>query len=327
MLLLLQNVNEGCNDMNLRFEGLETLIQIFEEDSFNEELFVEFINCEQFKGFIEHEKNLHRQTSEESIKSCLKLTLAGSGAKETYGFNYIAKYKSQIKDKISELRNNSKEIQQVLRERISRYAPLDIYEDNFTIHIYGGGWDYGFSEKDGECYINLALLADDIEFLEDIMAHEYYHSRRREAEIQPYDFTKENYLKTFMYHIMEEGVATLVQFEYEKKYDGFAFISKERFDKRLEYFQNLDNCIRECEIKNNFSNEAVFGYFQDSIPNYIVGYYIAQVLFQEEGKGGLELWNRNCNYVDSFKKYINILRCKGLGSGFSMEVEDYILGL
>lgn len=313
--------------MKFRFEGLELLIEILDGGSFNEKLFRDFINCEHFKVFMEHEKELRRETSEESIKENIKLALEGKGDSESYGFNYILKYISQIRDKINELKNSSKEIEQVIRERVSRYAPLDIYDDNFTMHIYGGGCDYGFSVRDGECYINLALLADKIEYLEDIMAHEYYHTRRRGTGIQPYDFSKENYLKTFMYHIIEEGIATLVQFEYEKKYDGFAFISKERFDKRLEYFKNLDNCIRECNINNEYSTKVVSEYFQDSIPNYIVGYWIGQVLFKEEGKNGLELWNRNCDYIGSFKSYINILRRDKLSSGLSKEVEDYILSL
>lgn len=314
--------------MNFRFEGLQILIQILDGESFNEKLFQRFISCEYFKAFMEHEKELGRKTSEESIKENIKLALNGvNGINESYGFDYILKYKAEIKSKINEMENRSKELEELIRKRVGKYAPLDIYEDNFTINIYGGGVDYGFSQNDVECYINLALLADKIEYLEDTMAHEYYHSRRRKAEIQPYDFSKENYLKTLMYHIMEEGIATLVQFEYEKKYDGFAFVSKERFDKKLEYFNNLDNCIRECEINNNYSTQAISQYFQDSIPNYVIGYSIGQTLFKEGGKQGLELWNRNCDYIGSFKNYINISRKNELNSGFSKEVEEYLLSL
>lgn len=313
--------------MEFRFEGLEILLRIFDEGSFNEKLYKDFVNCEHFTSFIEHEKILTRKTSEESIRENLKYALEGKDGIEAYGFNYILKYKSQIKDKINELKNNGKKIEQKIRKRVGRYAPLDLYDDDFTIHIYGGSIDYGFSERERESYINLALLADKIEFLEDIMAHEYYHSRRREGEIQPYDFSEGNYLKTLMYHIMEEGIAALVQFEYEKKYDGFAFISKERFDKRQEYFKNLDNCILQCSINNNYSKKFISEYFQDSIPNYIVGYWIGQTLFREAGKDALEAWNRHCDYIGSFKSYINISRRNGVPSGLSEEVENYLLSL
>lgn len=313
--------------MIFKFEGLELLLKIMDGDSFNEKIFQDFINCEHFKDFIEHEKILNRKTSEESIKENIKMALDGKSDNESYGFNYILKYKAHIRDKIELFKNSSKEIEQAICERVGKYAPLDLYENKCTMHIYGGGYDYGFSEKDGECYINLALLADEIEYLEDIMAHEYYHTRRRDFETQPYDFSKENYLKTLMYHIMEEGIATLVEFEYEKKYDGFAFVSKDRFDKKSEYFENLDNCIRECNLNNNYSEEIVLAYFQDSIPNYIIGYWIGQVLFKEEGKSGLELWNRNCDYIGSFKSFINILRRDKINSGLSKEVEDYLLSL
>lgn len=212
--------------MNFRFEALEILIDILDGDSLNEKLFLEFLNCEQLKSFMEHEQELFRKTTENSIKENIEAALEGKGGNDSYGFNYIVKYRPQIKDKISEMKNRSKELEEVILKRINRYAPLDIYDNNYTIHIYGGGCDYGFSQRSGECYINLALLADKIEFLEDIMVHEYYHSRRREGEIPPYDFSKESYLKTLMYHIMEEGVATLVQFEYEKKHNGFAFLVK-----------------------------------------------------------------------------------------------------
>ena len=38
-------------------------------------------------------------------------------------------------------------------------------------------------------------------------------------------------------------------------------------------------------------------YFQDSIPNYIVDYWIGQTLFREAGKDALEAWNGHCDYI------------------------------
>lgn len=314
--------------MKFEFEGLSILMKIFDEGTIDDDLFTKFVSCNDFKEFIYHEKVLGRKTSENSIKENIISTLKGAkDIREAYDFNFVLEYKNEIKFKIKEIKNNSIELENLIRKRVSRYAPLDIYGDDFTIKLYAGGPDYGFSEREGECYINLALLADKIEFLEDIMAHEYYHSRKRKEEIQPYDFSKEKYLKTLMYHIMEEGIATLVQFEYEKKHEGFAFISKERFDEKMNYMDKLDKCIRECELNNNYSQEVVMEYFQDSIPNYIVGYWIGQILFKEYGKAGLELWNRNCDYISSFKNFISILRRDNLNSGLSKEVEDYILSL
>lgn len=124
--------------MNFRYERLEILIEILDGESFNEKLFQSFISCEHFKAFMEHEKELGRKTSEESIKENIKLALKGvNGINESY---------------------------------------------------------------------------------------------------------------------------------------GFAFMSKERLDKKPEYFNNLDNCIRECAINNNYSTQAISQYFQDSIPNYVIGF-------------------------------------------------------
>ncbi|WP_160680681.1 DUF5700 domain-containing putative Zn-dependent protease [Clostridium sp. C8-1-8] len=313
--------------MQFRAEGLELLIEMLEKDYFDEQLFDEFTSCEQFDTFMLHEKELLRKTTKDSIRANLIAVLEGKDTKECYQFDYILKYKDIIKGKLNELKNNASEIEQLILKRIDRYAPLDLFNDNFTIHLYGGSWDYGFSIKTSESYINLSSLAGQLEFLEDIISHEYYHSRKRLGEVPEYDFSREEYLRTIMYNIMEEGTATLVQFEYEKKYEGFSFISKERFDKKFEYIRNLDTCIRQCELENNYSEQIVMEYFKDSVPNYIVGYWIGQVLFKEGGKKGLELWTCSCDYIGCFKQFINILRRDGTYSGFSREVEDFILGL
>lgn len=312
--------------MKINYGALKLLLRLFSLESFDEILYGEFINTNEFKGFIEHENILGRKTTTESVKENLIKTMEGNiEAKDVYGFSYILKYKDEINKKINELENNSEEFQKAILNRMSRYVDLDLFNDTFSINLYGGGFDYGFSEREDECYINLALLADKIDFLEDVVAHEYYHSRKRSLPVVDYDFSKENYLKTLLYHILEEGIATLVQFEYEKKYDGFAFINKDRFSKIEVYFKKLDECIKGCELNNNYSKELVLEYFQDSIPNYIVGYKIGQVIFRFKGKDGLKIWNRECDYLNTIKSYINICRNERINSGFSDVVEDYIL--
>lgn len=314
--------------MKINYDGLNILLKLLSQESFDEELYNEFVNTNDFKDFIEHENNLGRKTTKESVKENLIQTMNGIVKSENvYGFDYVFKYRNEINKKINELEFNNQKFHELILNRLSRYVDLDLFNNNFSINLYGGGFDYGFSEKENICYINIALLADKLEFLDDIVAHEYYHSRIRSLSIADYDFSKENYFKTLLYHILEEGIATLIQFEYEKKYDGFAFIDKERFDNIDTYMKNLDLCIRECELNNNYTKEVVLEYFQDSIPNYIVGYKIGQIIFKYKGKDGLKIWNRDCDYLNTLKSYINICRNEGINSGFSNVVEDYILNL
>lgn len=306
--------------MRLNNEMMEILIALLRKDSFDEKLFYQFSNLKQVKDLINHDKILNRKTSVDSLKNSLINAINGNNDDDQcYMFNDVRKNLDELEKIIQRINNQKKILTNNIFTEIEPYAPKEPFQD-CTYYFYAGGIDGGFSEKSGEIYINIHNLLRSPDELEGILVHEFYHARKHPFEISDFfvfDFSQDNYLKTTFNFIFEEGIATLIQLEYRKR--------GEKFNNNYEYMKILSDSIEDIYSKNEPPEKSMANFFNNFDHMYVVGYWLAHTLYNHGGKETLNYWTLEYDYKKCLKIFIEESRKGKIKSGFSKEVEDYLL--
>lgn len=313
--------------MNINTEMIEILHNIFSSDKYNDDLCDKLLSSKQIKDVIAHDKDLGRDTNIEIIKNSLVNTLNGnSNDIDCYFFNNIKSNLSQVTSIIKYINNNKNQLFEAVYKRIERYVPKQCLNE-CTYYIYCG-YDYGFCQSPSEVYINITKLFTELDGLEDILTHEFYHARKRNVdmnELFTMNFSKEAYLDTLLIYFLEEGIATLVQLEYEQKTYESGVLKKEHFHSKDKYMALLSDCITEISINNNYNENSIFTFLNGLSSIYVIGYWIGQVLYKHGGKDYLNIWTLHHNHKECIKLFIESLRKDAIPSGLSIEAENYIL--
>jgi hypothetical protein len=318
----------GGTRMKINLKMIELLRELLSGGEFDDELFNRFLKLKQVEDLIIHDKELKRTTSAEGLKKSIVNTLQGcNNDKDCYLLNQIKKNIDKLDTAIKYININEKQFEENIYKRIERYVPLECLQE-CTYYIYAGGWDYGFCQNPNEVYINIGNMMDSLDQIEDILIHEFYHARKRNIDMDEFfnmNFSEENYLKILFNYFLEEGIATLIQLEYEQKTQESGILKKEDFDKKYEYMANLNKCITEISLQNNYNEKFIYNFMGELIPFYIIGYWIGQVLYKHGGKEYLNIWTIDHDYKKCMKIFIESLRKDNVTSGLSADVEEYIL--
>lgn len=313
--------------MNINIEMIQLLYDIFSSDKYNDELCDKLLSSKQVKDMIVHDIELGRDTTIEIIKNSIINTLNGiNNDIDCYFFNNIKSNLTQVVSILKYINDNKNHFYETVCTRIERYVPKHCL-NGCTYYIYCG-YDYGFCQSPSEVYINITKLFTELDSLEDILTHEFYHARKRNIdmnELFTMNFSKETYLDTFLIYFLEEGIATLVQLEYEQKTYESGVLKKEHFDSKSKYMNLLSDCITEISINNNYSERLIFNFLNGFSSIYIIGYWIGQVLYKHGGKDYLNIWTLDHNHKKCIKLFIESLRKDAIPSGLSIEAENYIL--
>jgi hypothetical protein len=232
-----------------------------------------------------------------------------------------------------------------LNRLISDYTPPDLQGD-VRARLLVGGWSLGFL-VDNDPTLNIALekVDDDYEGLKYLLAHELYHSiealgdaRRKKSLVKMETQPPVNIVNAYIlaFNIYNEGAATYVG-------DFTKIKEPNKFSKaqQLEYERNANRtrqnfALFEALLYRAYHDETADGDQLYSIAfttsyeeaGYYVGYRMAQIIEQAEGKAALAGFV-NKSPLEFFAKYIEIYKTRDVPRAikFSPAVEKILLDM
>lgn len=305
-------------------ESIKILINILKEDKIDYRKLTKFVKTKEVRGFIQHEKTFNRKTSEDIIIEEIIKLKTQADYKDKYDFHIIKNNINIIVYRLNYIEEHQELIMEYALNRIRTFIPQSI-KVNSNIYLYIGGIDGGFSVNGKDIFINYIKYFNEIDELIKIVSHELFHCR-----IIPFKnkfkvfFTRDTkkYIYEILGKILEEGIALLIQHGIILgKNDPIGTITKEKMEKIEEEFEVL-NCVL-LKLK-----EGNIDYLElRKIDIYSIGYYIVNFIYKYYDEEILESWIFKYDYNMPIKSYIYGIRKEGLSSGFSKEIENWILEL
>lgn len=306
--------------MYISTEMVEALVNLLEKEEFDEELFDKLADCKEIEDIIIHDGYLGRNTSVQSLRESLTITMQGSQDHDKcYFFNGVKRDLVRIRKGIEDIKAKASDYENALKQRIIKYAPEEYFQE-CKYYFYAGGPDTGFSNKSGEAYINLYKMLDYFDRMENVLVHELYHARTNNKDKKLEKFLSENkdkYLYDIFSHILEEGIATLIQTQ------GLVNMESDEIAMNLAL---VEKYIKETGIEEK-PVENLYTYLGGLAPIYIVGYWVAIALYDHGGKETLNLWTVDFDWRTCIRIFIERTREKGITPRFSKEIEEYLLSV
>lgn len=315
----------GLN-LKLNLEGVELLIQLLDKDYFDERTFKRYINLQQTKAFLKHEKDLKRNTNKKIVKNELKKVILDDNYEDLYDFYLLKNNLSLFKKDVQYIKKNKEKIINNALERVYKIVPRNIVI-NPEINIIAGGHDGGFTAFMKKIYVNLGKYIGDREEFEKVLAHELYHGRKLKFHnkfLLILKMTKNNEKALFetLGRILEEGIACLIQHGLTlSKDDPIGTLTRRKLVLSQEAFNSLDKVL--LSIKKGDPNYKLMA----TLDVYILGYKIVKVLYEDKGPHILDQWIINYNYKKLIKEYINICKRKATPTGFTREIDNWLLSI
>jgi hypothetical protein len=314
----------GDKLMIFESRGTEFLISLYKNNYFDEKKYKEWINTHEMKEFLRHERALNRNTSKSILKREILKVLKDSSYEDMYGYFRIKRNIEQIEKDYNYINDNWEIIVNNALKRLYSIIP-EWVEINPQIFLLAGGVDGGFCIFGKRIYINLIKYIGKIEEFEKVISHEMYHIRknpfrRKKSWIKNMYFYPEKYLYELFGRILEEGIACLIQHEANFIADDPAgTLTKENMNFAEEEFKKLNEMLI-------FVKKGKPQYFSFQRLNaYVIGYKIAKFLYEKDGLFILNKWTLDYNYKEPIKKYIEVCRESNVNSGFTRNVEEWIL--
>lgn len=311
--------------MEIITEGVELLYDLISSNYFDEKKYKQYINAMETKIFIKHENQVGRNTNKLMLERELKKVLEDDTYEDLYGFYIIKKNINEFKNDIEYIKANKHEILDNVLIQVYKFLP-NWMKVKPKIILYAGGADGGFATFTKNVYINLGKYIGRKEEFEKVLAHEFYHARHICLQKKIILYIKTSlYPKRAMFdslgRMLEEGIACLVQqgikFDID---DPVGTLTKRDILLSKEHFDMLNNAI--LTIKEERPNYSLIY----KINVYVLGYIIARTLYENDGVFILDEWTVNFDYKKPIKRYIELCREKNKPSGFSEEIEKWLLG-
>ncbi len=305
-------------------DSIISLYNILKQDIFDEEEFNKFIKTKGTKGFLEHQKNMGNMLNVEEIENELRKVISNENYKDKYEFYLIREKVEKLGNDIRYIKDNEKQIIAQALHEVYKIVPRNIAV-GFNICIYGGGIDGGFTINRKKVFINYGKYIGHREEFVKILIHELYHNRKFSVKSRFVFF-----LKTFLntnrltYEVigksMEEGIACLAQHGATLKTDDpVGTLTKRNLILLKEEFDRLNDIL--LNIKSGKLNHKDIG----TLNIYVIGYHIVSTIYNEEGVLLLDDWTLNLEYRRIIERYIEICNRNNIPSGFSKEIEEWIV--
>lgn len=276
------------------------------------------------RGFLIHGENINMETNIKDIKEELKIVVLDKNYKDKYNFYKIKGNIKQLEQDIIYIEKNEKTIIKIVLKEVYKIVPKEVKVKS-NIYLYGGGIDGGFTINRNNIFINYGeYIGNRGEFIK-ILCHEIYHSRKIEM-LNRFCFSlniilSENTITNeIMAKIMEEGIGLLVQHgSVLKKDDPTGTLTKRKLIFIKDDFDLLNHIL--LDAKNGISNYKK----ARKLDIYVLGYYIVSTIYNKKGVVILDNWTVKLQYKTIIKEYIDICNENNMSSGFTDEVENWII--
>ncbi|MGV8147349.1 MAG: DUF5700 domain-containing putative Zn-dependent protease, partial [Alkaliphilus sp.] len=141
-------------------------------------------------------------------------------------------------------------------------------------------------------------------------------------------FTKEKYFNIIFSEIIEEGIATLIEYGTEHQYYNNSILSLEELENAREYFGILNDVfLRVSEVTSARQVKLEMRNYRRKRGNlcYVLGYIFAKRVYDEMGIEGLNIWSRGYLCKEFMK--VCLLSCKRIDvkSNFAPIIEETIM--
>lgn len=309
--------------MKIYSEGIKILIRIFEDDEINYEDSIEFTKTKAMKAFIKHEKSFGKNISRNIITEELIKLKIDNGYKDNYSFYILKENISLVKKEILYMEENEDKIIKGALDKVYDFIPKDIKIQS-NIHLYAGGIDGGFTVSRKDIFINYIKYFNNLDEFVKVISHELFHCRlislNNKLKNTFIDNINNKYIYEILGMILEEGIACLIQHGIilgeDDPAETLTKAKMNKIDKKLEQLNNILFEIKDGNIDHSMLK---------TLDIYTIGYHIASSLYGFYGREVLLPWIENYNYKEMIKSYIEVTREKGQNSGFTKEVEKWLL--
>lgn len=310
--------------MALNIDYIIILGKIFDKNTFDEELFDEFINTAGVRGFIEHENIMGRKVDHIDIEDELRKAVKNNNYKDKYEFYRIKRNLKQLKKDIEFFKDINGLAVKLALERVYRIIPEEIKIKN-NIYLYVGGVDGGFTVNRKDIFINYVnYIGQKKEFIK-ILSHELYHSRDitliNKIKLSIKNMSSEKrYLYGILGKAIEEGIACLIQHgAILEKDDLTGNLTRRNLFLTNEQFDILNDILMDIKF-GKYSNKKI-----NELNTYSIGYIIVSTVYNEKGPSILNDWTINLEFRRIIKAYIELCnRNKNLPS-FKYEAIEWII--
>ncbi|WP_312907306.1 DUF5700 domain-containing putative Zn-dependent protease [Tissierella praeacuta] len=311
--------------MKINIEGIRLLEEILEDNCIDYNKLILFVKSEGTKGLIEHERSFNRYINKSMIVEELIKLKKYNGYKDKYDFYILKENIPMLKKEILYIKENEHKIINEALDKVYKFIPKDIKVQP-NIYIYAGGIDGGFTVYRKNIFINYIKYINKPQEFVKIISHELFHCRtipltNRLKSLFVLSFNN-RYVYEILGKILEEGIACLIQHgNILEEDDPVGTLTKEKIKKIDKKIRDL-NCfllgIKQGNI--NYSRTEV-------LDIYTIGYYIASSLYDFYGRGALLPWIDSYNYKKPIKSYIEVAKTVKTNSGFTREIEKWLLKL
>lgn len=311
--------------MKINIEGIKLLEKIFEDNYLNYDTLIKFTKSKGTKGFIDHEKSFNRDISKSKIIAELIKLEEDNEYKDIYDFYILRENVSRLKEALLYIDKNGEMIINESLSKVYNFIPKNI-KIQPNIYLYAGGIDGGFTVYRKDIFINYIKYFNNLEEFTKVISHELFHCRLVSLNNKFKNLFIDNINNRHTYEILgkilEEGTACLIQHgSVLEKDDPIGTITKEKMKLIGKKFSQLNYILLGIR-------EGNINYLEmEKLDIYSLGYYIASSLYNFYGKEILLPWIEKYDYKKPIKSYIQAMRQTGNNSGFTKEIEGWLLQL
>lgn len=311
--------------MKINLDGIKLLEEIIAEDRLNYDKLVDFTKTKAMKAFMEHEESFHRQINKSILIEELIKSIKDEYYMDKYGFYILKENRDVFRKSLKDIEKNQTMILERALSNVYKFVP-NTMKIRPNIYIYAGGIDGGFTIYRKNIFINYIKYFNSLEDFIEVISHELFHCRDislgNKFKNLYIDSTYDKNIYKVLGKVLEEGIACLIQHgNILKKDDPVGTLTKEKMDGIYERFQDLNNILLDIK-ENSLSSLRI-----NTLDTYPIGYHIAKTLYDLLGKEALLPWIERYDYSILIKSYIEAMRQMEGGSGFTNEIENWLLHL
>lgn len=310
--------------MTLNIDCILKLIEILEQDIFDEKAFNRFLKTKGTKGLLEHENYIGRKADKDEIREELKKIIKYGKYEDRYQFYRLKKNLNQLRLDIYYIKENDELIIRKALKRVYKIIP-DTMEIKANICLYAGGTDGGFTINRNNVFINYGKYIGQREEFINILSHELYHSRNISIQSRikfmwRLIFRKNRIIYGLLGKSIEEGIACLIQHGATLKVDDLTGnLTRRNLVLSNRQFDLLNKILLDIKSDKPYKKKI------KNLNIYVIGYLITTVIYTEEGTSTLDEWTIDLEFKNIIKKYIKLCNMNGISSGFKDELIGWII--
>lgn len=310
--------------MLINYDALDQFNLILNKNIVYESSMITFLNTQAMRSFIDHENSYHRYVNKDKLLKIIKEMKVHNKIDE-YGFYKLNSNKKIYKDVLDYIKINEKEILNQALGKVYTIVPQHILL-NYNVNFYIGGNDGGFTINRKDIYINYLQYYENMEELVKVLSHEIFHCRPNVQQNKIKDIFNKNIEEVYLFQvlgrILEEGLATFIQHGEELLIDDpVKTLTQEKLNNIDLTFNELNTILLGVKNRNSRLIKDRF------IDIYPLGYYIVCRLNESNKIDTCFSWIERYEFKEPIKTYISICKSTHTKSGFTEEIEDWLLKL